>query len=121
MSTESRRDRHRHLALVAWAGILVVGFAVILAFGGPTRTAAEDLDAAYHPPAPVSEAVARSSAATIVHLQFPEYESVEPVVSRADDFGIERFVIVYSSEALLSGVRIAIEIDSGEVTASTFP
>ena len=46
---------------------------------------------------------------------------VEPVVTRADDFGIERFVIVYSSEELLSRVRIAIEVQSGDVRTTKFP
>jgi uncharacterized iron-regulated membrane protein len=113
---------NRHTAVLAvWAAVLVAGFALIVAFGGPTATTADELDAAYHPTTPVSEAAARSSAATIVRLQYQEYESVEPAVSRADDFGIERFVVVYSSEALLSGVRIAIEVETGEVTTTTFP
>ncbi len=82
---------------------------------------ADELDAAYHPRGPVTEAVARASAATIVRLEYQEVALVEPVVTRADDFGIERFVIVYSGEELLSGVRIAIEVQSGDVRTTTFP
>ena len=121
MTATTASPTGRPLLLAAGAVLLVAGFGVILTLGGPTATAADDLEAAYHPAAPVSEAVAQASAATIVRLQYPEFSAVEPVVTRADDFGIERFVLVYSSEELLSGVRIAIEVDSGDVTTTTFP
>ncbi len=107
----------------AWAGLLAIGFAVVFVLGAPVGTAAQDLDAALHPAAPVSETAARQSADTIVRLQFPSFEGVPPSVDRATDFGIEHWVIDYTdrSGAAPRGVRISIVIGSGRVEISTFP
>lgn len=115
----------RRLPLLAatWAALLVVGFAVVFLLGTPVRTAAEDLDAALHPAAPVSQAAAEQAADTIVRLQYPSFASVPRSVDRATDFRIEHWVIEYTDRSGTAprGVRISIVIGSGQVEISTFP
>lgn len=117
------RDRASRLptVLAAWTVVLVVGFWLVLALGGPIATSTDDLDAAFHPATPVTEATARISADTIVRISYPDFHGVEPKVTHATDFDIERYVLVYSRPDVLSGVRISVEVVSGDVQVTTFP
>jgi hypothetical protein len=109
------------VVLAVWTVVLVVGFAVVLALGGPVETSADELDAAYHPATPVTEAAARASADTIVRIGYPDFYGVEPDVTLSTSFDIERFVLVYSRPEVLSGVRVSVEVVSGDVQVTTFP
>lgn len=107
----------------AWAAVLVLGFAVVILLGTPPATAADELDAAMHPPVPVTEATARTSAATIVRLTAPELAGVEPKVSSRTDFGIEHWVIEYAdpTASVPTGMRISITVKDGNVEVTSFP
>ncbi len=115
--------RRLPLFVAIWAGLLVAGFAVVFLLGAPVGTAAQDLDAAMHPAAPVSEAAAQQSADTIIRLQYPSFEGVPRSMARATDFGIEHWVIEYTDRSGTAprGVRISVVIGSGQVEISTFP
>jgi hypothetical protein len=108
---------------IAWAAVLVLGFAVVIGLGSPPVTAADELDAAMHPATPVTEDAARASAATIVRLSYPELASVEPVVRNRTDFGIEHWVIEYADPEAPTptGVRISITTEQGNVEVTSFP
>ena len=108
-------------ALLVWAIVLVVGWTVVLTLGGPVETAADELAAAMRPATPVTEAVARTSAATIVRLQHHELAALTPTVRHATDFGGDRWVVVYAQANPVSGVRISIDTATGEVKVATFP
>jgi hypothetical protein len=69
----------------------------------------------------VTDVVARSSADTIVRIAYPDFHGVEPEVARATDFGVDRYVLIYSRPEVLSGVRVSIEVATGEVQVTTFP
>ena len=105
----------------AWAAILAAGFAVVFVLGAPLPTPAERLDAALHPSPPVSESAARQSAQTIVELQYPDFNGIEPTVERATDYDIDHWVITYSDTESLSGVLISIVVDNGTVEVTAFP
>lgn len=107
--------------LAVWTLALIAGWAAVVLLGGPVTTAADDLTAAMHPATPVTEAAARSSAATIVRLQHGELINAEPTVHHATDFGGDRWVIVYAQADPVSGVRISIDTATGKVTVTTFP
>jgi hypothetical protein len=111
------------LLAVVWAAVLVLGFAVVIGLGAPPATAADELEAALNPPTPVTEDVARASAATIVRLSYPELTSVEPSVRSRTDFGIEHWVIEYSDPEAPTptGVRISITTEAGKVEVTSFP
>jgi hypothetical protein len=68
----------------------------------------------------VTEEAARDAAAVIVRLQHRELVGVEPTVRRATDFG-DRWVITYAQADPVTGVRISVEVESGEVRVTTFP
>ncbi len=104
-----------------WTVALVAGWAVVVLLGGPVTTAADELAAAYRPATPVTEDIARSSAATIVRLEHSELSAIEPTVSHATDFGGDRWVVVYAQADPIAGVRISIDTVSGEVRVTTFP
>lgn len=107
--------------LAAWTAILAVGFAAILVLGRPLPTAKEELDAAYHPPTPVSEAASIESAETIVRLEHPTFVGAPRTVNRRTDLGVERFVIVYTIAEQNTGLRISIGVQDGKVSVATFP
>ena len=111
------------LVAAAWAALLVIGFAVVLALGGPTATATEQLAAAMHPAAPVTQEAAEASAATIVRLQFPSFEQATRTVGKPTDFGIEHWVVEYTdtSGPTPRGLRVSIVVDTGHVEVTTFP
>src|SRR5918992_3736147 len=89
-------DRPRGpLMLAVWTIVLVVGFAAVLTLGAPLPSSDDELAGAYSPPTPVTEAVAIASADTIVRLQYPAMRAAERTVTRRDDLGVDRFVIVY--------------------------
>jgi hypothetical protein len=106
-----------------WAAVLVLGFAVVILLGTPPVTAADELETALHPATPVTEEVARASAATIVRLSYPELGAVEPVVRNRTDFGIEHWVIEYADPTAPTptGVRISITTELGTVEVTSFP
>lgn len=103
-----------------WGIVLVLGFAVVALLGAPLQTTAQELAAAYAPPTPVTEEVARESAETIIRLEYPEFVGVTPTIERRTDFGIARFLILYSDPEQLSGVRISIVVGTGRVDVSSF-
>ncbi len=107
--------------LAVWPVVLVIGFAIVLTLGGPVATSEDELDAAFHPATPVSEAAARSSADTIVRISYPDFHGVEPEVTLSTSFDIERYVLVYSRPEVLSGVRVSVEVVTGDVQVTTFP
>jgi hypothetical protein len=107
--------------LALWTIALVIGWAMVIGLGAPVTTSADDLVAAMHPAAPVTEDVARTSAATIVRLQHRELSTIVPTVRLATDFGQQRWVIVYAQADPVSGVRISIDVKTGEVLVATFP
>jgi hypothetical protein len=107
--------------LAVWTIVLVVGFAAVLTLGAPLPSSDDELAGAYSPPTPVTEAVAIASADTIVRLQYPAMRSAERTVTRRDDLGVDRFVIVYTVPGRLSLVRIAVEVVSGRVTSFYLP
>jgi hypothetical protein len=107
--------------IAIWTVALVVGWMAVVGLGAPVTTAADELGAALHPVAPVTEAVARTSAATIVRLGHSELASLTPTVKHATDFGGDRWVITYAQADPVAGVRISIDAKSGEVRVTTFP
>ncbi len=113
----------RRILLAAWAALLVAGFAVVAILGAPVLTAAEELDAAFHPAVPVSQAEAEQAAATIVRLQYPSLAGVPATTALATDFGIRHWVVEYTdrSGSAPRGVRVSIVVDSGQVEVSAYP
>jgi hypothetical protein len=115
-------DRPRGpLIMTVWTVILVIGFAAVLTLGAPLPSAEDELAEAYRPPTPVTESVAIASADIIVRLQYPAMRDSQRTVTRRDDLGVDRFVIVYTVPRRLSLVRIAVEVESGRVTAFYLP
>jgi hypothetical protein len=107
--------------IAGWAALLVAGFAAIALLGGPLADPQRELEAALHPKTPVSEAAAVESAATIVRLSYPNLLGAERRVDHRTDFGIERFLVVYTDAKLASGVRISIAVETGRVEVASFP
>lgn len=120
---ETRRDGRSRLPVVlaVWTVVLAIGFWLVIALGGPVETSTDELDAAFHPATPVTEAAALTSADTIVRISYPDFHGVEPNVVHSTDFDIERYVFVYSRPEVLSGVRVSVEVVSGDVQVTTFP
>ena len=108
---------------IAWAMLLVAGFAVVFTLGAPVASTAGELDAAMHPPAPVTQEAAETSATKIVRLQYPAFRAVTPATRKATDFGIEHWVIEYTdtSGPTPRGLRVSIVVDSGKVEVTSFP
>jgi hypothetical protein len=107
----------------AWAALLVAGFAAVIALGAPVATAADDLDAAMHPPTPVTQEIAETSASTIVRLRYPTFTGTTRTVTKATDFGVEHWVVEYSDTKgnAPRGLRISIVVGTGHVEINTFP
>jgi hypothetical protein len=104
----------------AWTVALVLGYLVVVAMGSPLPTAADELAAAKAPPTPVSEVVARRNADTIVRVEYPDFVGIEPLVERRTDFGIDRFLIVYSDPDQAAGLRISFTVETGLVEIASF-
>jgi hypothetical protein len=122
VATTATPERPRGMvALAVWTVILVVGFAAVLALGSPLPSSEDALEAAHHPTPPVTEAAAVASADTIIRLEYPAMANAERAVSRRDDLGVDRFVIVYSLKDRLSQVRVSVEVASGDVRVSFIP
>ncbi len=115
----------RRFALVAtvWALLLVAGYAVVLGLGAPPASADAQLEAAMHPVPPVTQAAAEAAADTIVRLGYPAFGGAQREVRRADDLGIERWVISYTdtTSGTARGLRISIVAETGLVEVSTYP
>ena len=111
------------ILVAAWAALLVVGFAVVLVLGAPVATAVDELDSAMHPATPVTQEVAEASAATIMRLQYPTFQSAPRTVTRATDFGVEHWVVEYTDTTgdAPRGLRISIVVDTGHVEINTYP
>ena len=107
----------------AWAALLVAGFTAVVVLGAPLPNAAQELQAALHPAAPVDQAAAERSAATIVRLQYPSFAGSPHSVTRATDFGVEHWVVEYTDKTGPSprGVRVSIVVSSGHTEVSAFP
>jgi hypothetical protein len=103
-----------------WTVVLILGYLVVVALGSPLPTASEELAAAKTPPTPVSEDVARRSADTIVRLEYPDFVGLEPAVERRTDFGVDRFLVVYSDQDQAAGLRISITVDRGLVEVASY-
>ncbi|HYO42795.1 MAG TPA: hypothetical protein VES19_06300 [Candidatus Limnocylindrales bacterium] len=108
---------------IAWAALLVAGFAVVFTLGAPVASTADELDAALHPPAPVTQEVAAAAAATIVRIQYPTFANTAPETKLATDFGIDHWVVEYSdtSGPTPRGLRVSIVVDTGKVEVTTYP
>ena len=108
---------------IAWAALLVVGFAVVFTLGAPVASTADELDAAMHPPTPVTQEAAMASAATIVRLGYPTFSNTAPAITKATDFGVEHLVVEFSdtSSATPRGLRVSIVVGTGHVEVTTFP
>jgi hypothetical protein len=108
---------------IAWAALLVAGFAIVFTLGAPVASTADELDAALHPPTPVTQEVAEAAAATIVRLQHPTFLNTAPETTKATDFGIEHWVIEYSdtSGPTPRGLRVSIVVATGNVEVTTYP
>jgi hypothetical protein len=111
------------LIAAAWAALLVLGFAVVIALGAPLPNAAQDLQAALHPAAPVDQAAAERAAATIVRLEYPSFTASPHSVTKATDFGVEHWVVEYTDKTSPSprGVRVSIVLATGHTEVSQFP
>lgn len=103
----------------AWTVALVLGYLVVITLGSPLPTATDELAAAKAPPTPVTEEVARRSAETIVRLEYPDFAGLQPAVERRTDFGIDRFLVVYSDPAQGAGLRVSITIETGLVEVAS--
>jgi hypothetical protein len=108
---------------IAWAALLVAGFAVVFTLGAPVASTADELASALNPPVPVTQATAEASAATIVRLQYPTFREITPVVSKATDFGVEHWLIEYADTTgpTPRGLRVSVVVDTGRVEVTTFP
>jgi hypothetical protein len=111
------------LLAAVWAGLLVAGFAVVITLGTPVASTADELNAAMHPPTPVSQADAERSAATIVRLGYPSFASAPHTTRTATDFGVEHWLVEYTDTTGSSprGVRVSIVVSTGHVEVSAYP
>lgn len=110
-----------HLAgIIIWALVLVIGFAAVIGLGSPITDDRGLLDKAYHPTPPVSEAQAIQSAETIVRIDYPQFANGVRTVTHENDFGDDRYTIVYRIPRQLTGVRIAVSV-KGSVTVGQYP
>ena len=112
-------DSRIRWVFVVWTVGLVLGYLVVMTMGSPLPTAADELAAAKAPSTPVTEAIARRSAETIVRLEYPDFAGLQPVVERRTDFGIDRFLVVYSDPAQGAGLRVSITVGTGLVEVAS--
>jgi len=108
---------------VVWAALLLAGFAVVITLGTPVATSADELNAAMHPPTPVTQADAEKSADTIVRLQYPSFVGAARRTSKATDFGVEHWLVEYTDKTASAprGVRISIVVATGHVEVASYP
>ncbi len=111
------------LVAAVWAALLVAGFAAVIVLGAPLPSAADDLQSALHPAAPVDQAAAERSAATIIRMQYASFASSPHSVTKATDFGVEHWLVEYIDRTSPSprGVRVSIVVATGHVEVSAFP
>jgi hypothetical protein len=111
------------LVAAVWAALLVAGFALVLALGRPVATSADELNAALHPPTPVTQADAEASADTIIRLSYPSFAGVARTTRKATDFGVEHWLVEYTdtSGTAPRGVRVSIVVATGHVEVSSYP
>ena len=107
--------------LALWGAAILLGFWAVFALGGPLEDSGAKLAAAYAPGTPVTEQAAREAAAVIVRTEYPGFAGIEPAVDRREQYGISRWVIVYTDKTTSSGVRISITIEAGKVQVASFP
>jgi hypothetical protein len=113
--------RRPAVLLGVWTLLLVVGFGGVIALGAPLATVEDRLESAMRPSPPVDEAKAIESAETIVAIKYPTMKGAQRTATRRTDFGVERWVVVYSFPDRLSLVRISITVQTGEVNESYLP
>ena len=106
-----------------WAALLLAGFAMVVALGTPVATSADELNAAMHPPTPVTQADAEKSADTIIRLSYPSFKGAARRTSKATDFGVEHWLVEYTDKTSSAprGVRISIVVSNGHVEVSSYP
>jgi hypothetical protein len=111
------------IAVALWTLVLVGGFAVIFALGEPLPTEAEQLEAAFHPSPPVSQAAAIQLGETIVRLQHQEFLGSTAKVTLLSELGIERWLVSYTDPAseAAKGLRISVTVQSGVVEVTAYP
>jgi hypothetical protein len=95
----------------------------VVVLGAPLPNTADDLQSALHPVAPVDQAAAERSAATIIRLEYPSFTSSPHSVVKATDFGVEHWVVEYTDKTGPSprGVRVSIVLATGHTEVSAFP
>ena len=108
---------------VVWAALLLAGFALVVTLGTPVATSADELNAAMHPPTPVTQADAERSADTIIRLQYPAFVGAAQRTSKATDFGIEHWLVEYTDKTASAprGVRVSIVVATGHVEVASYP
>ena len=106
-----------------WAALLVAGFALVVTLGTPVATSADELNAAMHPPPPVTQADAEKSADAIIRLSYPSFKGSPHRTSMATDFGVEHWLIEYTDKTSSAprGVRISIVVSTGHVEVASYP
>ena len=106
-----------------WAALLVAGFALVITLGTPVATSADELNAAMHPPTPVTQAAAETSADTIIRLSYPAFVGAPRRTSKATDFGVEHWLVEYTDKTSSAprGVRVSIVISTGRVEVASYP
>jgi hypothetical protein len=117
--------RHRRAGpalLIAWAAVLVAGFAVVFTLGSPLPSSDELRADAYAPLSlPLSEAAVRSAAERIVQLDYGTYADATPAVRQGSSQGVEIWTVTYAHVDPPAGVRITISGDTGAITVAVFP
>jgi hypothetical protein len=115
--------KHFPLLAAVWAALLLAGFAVVVALSTPVATTADELNAAMHPPTPVTQADAERSAETIIRLSYPSFAGSPHVTTRLTDFGVEHWLVEYTDTtgSAPRGVRISVVVATGHVEVSSFP
>ena len=106
-----------------WAALLVAGFALVITLGTPVATSADELNAAMHPPTPVTQADAEKSADAIIRLSYPSFKGSPHRTSMATDFGVEHWLVEYTDKTSSAprGVRISIVVSTGHVEVASYP
>ncbi|HET7676817.1 MAG TPA: hypothetical protein VFK38_03120 [Candidatus Limnocylindrales bacterium] len=119
--TPAPARRGRRPALLAWTAALAVGFGLVFGLGRPVERTEDALAAAYSPKPPVTRDAALASAETIVRTEYPTFVTGTRTVELRQDFGLERWVVVYTLPDQAAGVRLSFGVGDGKVSVSTFP
>ncbi len=109
--------------LVAWALLLVLGFAVVFTLGQPLATSADQRADAYAPlPTPVTQEAAVEAADRIVALDYPGFIGATRSVNEGTSGNSGIWTVTYSvRNPTSSGVRVVISESDGTIHVSTFP